>query len=381
MKNRMSCLLLFVIVIFACLSFPLVPFAAEYIYVTNEEDDTVSVIDAYSNNVIDTISVGDRPGGITANPSGSRAYVANKSDNTVSVIDTATKTVTTTIAVGIDPEGIAINPAGSLVYVLNVHGNNASVIDTSSNTVSATILLGNEPWGITVNPSGNHAYATNDMDDTVSVIDTVNNTVIATIPVGDGPLGIAVNPGGTEAYVANESDNTVSVIDTATYTVTRTIPNVGMTGIAVNPAGTEVWTGNGEDLVLIDSNNYMVIHTIKTGSGYDCIAFNNSGSRVYVTNEYANTVSVIDTASNSVIKTIPVGRSPFWIAVVQDSEPTKGDIDGNGEVDLYDSVMTIKVLSGVATNSYVYQRADINGDNKIGLEEAIYILQKAAGIE
>ena len=34
----------------------------------------------------------------------------------------------------------------------------------------------------------------------------------------------------------------------------------------------------------------------------------------YVTN-YANTVSVIDTASNTVVATIPVGRSPYGLAI------------------------------------------------------------------
>src|SRR5260370_42277215 len=38
----------------------------------------------------------------------------------------------------------------------------------------------------------------------------------------------------------------------------------------------------------------------------------------YVTNEAANTVSVIDTTTNAVIATIPVGLLPFGVAVTPD---------------------------------------------------------------
>lgn len=58
-----------------------------------------------------------------------------------------------------------------------------------------------------------------------------------------------------------------------------------------------------------------------------------------------------------------------------------GDIDGSGEVDLYDLIIATKIISGIATGQDVHQGADINSDNKIGLEEAIYILQKVARIK
>ena len=38
-------------------------------------------------------------------------------------------------------------------------------------------------------------------------------------------------------------------------------------------------------------------------------------TRAYVTNDGSNTVSVIDTATNTVVATIPVGGEPFWVAI------------------------------------------------------------------
>ena len=49
----------------------------------------------------------------------------------------------------------------------------------------------------------------------------------------------------------------------------------------------------------------------------------------YITNGFSNTVSVIDTATNTVTATIPVGRFPFGVAVTPDGSkvyvPNIGD--------------------------------------------------------
>ena len=56
-----------------------------------------------------------------------------------------------------------------------------------------------------------------------------------------------------------------------------------------------------------------------------------------------------------------------------------GDIDGDHVVDLADAILALKVASGVDTaGENVTVDADVNGDGKIGLEEAIYVLQAVA---
>ncbi|MFA5452116.1 MAG: hypothetical protein WC248_00880, partial [Candidatus Methanomethylophilaceae archaeon] len=45
------------------------------------------------------------------------------------------------------------------------------------------------------------------------------------------------------------------------------------------------------------------------------VAVNPAGTKVYVTNKGAGTVSVIDTSSNTVSATVTVGANPFGAAV------------------------------------------------------------------
>lgn len=70
-------------------------FASTLAYVPNMNDNNISVIDTSTNRVIDTITVGAGPAGITTNPLGTRVYVVNHFDNTLSVIDTSNNTVLT----------------------------------------------------------------------------------------------------------------------------------------------------------------------------------------------------------------------------------------------------------------------------------------------
>jgi len=101
-----------------------------------------------------TIPVGRFPRGVAASPDGSTVYVTNLEDNTVSVIATASNTVTATIPVGDRPYGVAVRPDGSRVYVTNFFDNTVSVIATTTNTVTATIPGFSEPiaFGVFIGP-------------------------------------------------------------------------------------------------------------------------------------------------------------------------------------------------------------------------------------
>ena len=63
------------------------------------------------------------------------AYVTNSDDNTVSVIDGKTNTVTDTIKVGNNPFAVSVNPSTNLVYVTSAVDNTVSVIDGKMNTL------------------------------------------------------------------------------------------------------------------------------------------------------------------------------------------------------------------------------------------------------
>jgi YVTN family beta-propeller protein len=258
------------------------------------------------------------------------AYVTNFNENTVSVIDTGDNSVVDTVQVGSNPSGIAVAPDGRRVYVLNAISNSVSVIKTmnETNTLLATIPVGNGPAEVAITPDGTRAYVTNEVSNNVSVINTANNDVMTTVAVGTNPLGIAVTPDGNHVYVVNSNSGgagSVSVIDTTTNKVVYTIiPAANDTEhIAITPDGTRAYLSSGfGSLLVIDTTTNQVITTIPTGQGLNSLDITPDGMRIYVLNTASEgeigSVLVIDTGTNKVVDTITPVNHPFGIAFTPD---------------------------------------------------------------
>ena len=54
-----------------------------------------------------------------------------------------------------------------------------------------------------------------------------------------------------------------------------------------------------------------VVASIAAGSFSNGVAVRPDGKRVFISNGKDGTISVIDTASNKVVATVPVGKRPF----------------------------------------------------------------------
>lgn len=303
------------------------------IYVANANENTVSVVDGDTNNVLTTIPVTASPRAMVVTPDGSKVYVTHTDSNFVTVINALTDTVMTTITVGTRPgEGnITIDSSGTHVYIPNASSNTISVIDTQTNSVAATIPVGGGPASTVVSPDGSKVYVTNQNDNSISVINTQNNTVITTIPnVGEGPGSIAISPDGSKIYTANAHDSTLSIIDTSTDSIiTKVQMSLGDAGVVVSPDGNRVYVSNNNccagglgTVSVIDASSNTLLTTIPVGPVPDLLSISFDGTRVYVPNNggplnppSSNTMSVIDTASNTVVGTVTVGNNPYATAV------------------------------------------------------------------
>jgi YVTN family beta-propeller protein len=279
-----------------------------------------------------TIGVGGGPDGVAVDTSTHTAYVTNINDDTVSVIDEASATVTGTIGVGGGPFSVAVDPAAHTAYVTNGGNGTVSVIDETTATVAATIDVGSGsgPDGVAVDPTAHTAYVANGGNGTVSVIDETTATVAATINVGSGPSGVAVDPTVHTAYVANAGNGTVSVIDETTGTVTATI-NVGSgpSGVAVDPTTHTAYVTNlAGSVSVIDGTAGTVAATVPVGSDPDGVAVDPTSHTAYVADEGANSVSVISVARPAPVTTVTSSRNPSTFGGSVTFTATVGPADG-----------------------------------------------------
>ena len=242
---------------------------------------TVSVIDTTDNSVVASIEVGAASAGDVAiapinqqwtpirSIGGSRVYVTNNVDSTLSIIDTERNSVIETIAAGQlgSAHSVAVSPAGHELYVTDFDQPGSTfVIDANPVNVNETpIETGAGSDKVAFSPDASRAWVSNSNSNSVVVIDTETRMIEATVAVGTNPSGLSVTPDGSTVYVANVDSQTVSAINTADLSVTTIEINAstGPSSIAITADGAFAYVGGVIDSVpIIDTTTNTITDTI-----------------------------------------------------------------------------------------------------------------------
>ncbi len=152
------------------------------------------------------------------------------------------------------------------------------------------------PGGLALSSDGTSAYALLNQNNTLAKIDltAANPTQGTQIRVGNAPHSILINNDGTTAYVSNEGGRAATQAD---FQI-----NSAGTEIVADPVIGAAITGT---VSVVDLPSMKVTANISTGLHPTGLAF--YGGYLLVANTYSDTVSVIDTSSNVVKKTISLG--------------------------------------------------------------------------
>lgn len=170
-------------------------------YIPNIGSGNITVMDVEREEVIHHFPVGRGPEGVAVHPSGELLYVANQEDDTISIIDTNTYKEVKKLGsyhVGRCPVRLVFTPDGKYALVANRHSNDLSIIETEQQINGITrpweikrIPVGIWAGGIAVNGEGTHAYVANNKTNDVSIIDLKTLKEEGRIEVGIHPDGIA----------------------------------------------------------------------------------------------------------------------------------------------------------------------------------------------
>lgn len=213
--------------------------------------------------------------------------------------------------------------ATPFAYIWN-HGTGIHVVDVATSSLVTTISVASPgdylgPF-LALSPSGHRLYigGTDVGQWRVWVIDATTNTTLTNIAIQE-PRGMAIDPLGTRLYVASADDH-VYVVDTSTNAVITSIPVAGPWGVVVSPDGSRVYTSNyfSISVTAIDTASDTVIGTLPLpgGAGPKGLAIAPSGATLYVTRPSLNGVAVIDTATFTLTTTVTgIGNDPSRIAV------------------------------------------------------------------
>jgi YVTN family beta-propeller protein len=176
------------------------------------EAGNVSVIDIYTNGIVENITLADGVGPIEFNPLTRTLFATDYFNNTVIAIDERGN-VTSTIAVGKAPSDITLNPISNLIFAANSLSDTITLINGTSNQKIKDYPISFASNFMYVNPITNNLYLVSSDSDSVGIINGTTNVFEDSVKVGDNPKALAVDLVHNKVYVANSDSDTISVLD------------------------------------------------------------------------------------------------------------------------------------------------------------------------
>jgi PQQ-dependent catabolism-associated beta-propeller protein len=313
-------LLLFVAVMFSSVV------NASKAYITNEKDNTLSVIDINKRKVVKTIDIGQRPRGITMTKDGKLVLICASDDDRVEVRDAETLKLKYHLPSGPDPELFVLSPDDSVLYIANEDDAMVTVVDMNEKMIIDDISVGVEPEGMGLVGNGSILVNTSETTNMAHFIDTETLEIVENVLVDARPRVAMFTPDDKEVWVSSEIGGTVKVINPNSKEVTHTIgfEIPGVNEESIQPVGvkhtkngkyTFVALGPANRIAVIDQKSKEVVKYLLVGQRVWQLAFSNDQKTLLSTNGVSNDVSFINVEKLKVEKSVKVGRFPWGVVV------------------------------------------------------------------
>ncbi len=225
------------------------------------------------------------------------------------------------LPVGAQPRVIETRPDGLEVWVVNNGSNSISIIDSNpasptNNTVIATITgINSNPRGLKFDSVGTFAYVTTIGWGQTYKIDVVTRVATLLVTLGDSPHGIEVSNDDSKIYASGFSSGILYIRDTVSWAVIWDIPMSSPHGMAKKNG--KIYVGNYStwSVSVIDQNTNTLIATIPGVPNPYSLDEDPDDDQVYVTSAVAALIYVIDTISDTIVRTVPIQTPSRHITV------------------------------------------------------------------
>ena len=274
------------------------------------------------------------PGGVSAQTPAKGArpiFVLNSLDANVSVIDPVTFSERKRIPVGKEPHHLYLTPDEKSLLVANAVGDTLTFIDPVTAEVQRTITGIVDPYQLRFSP---------DMKWFVTLANRLNHVdiyrwqpenaaeplnLVKRIPTGKTPSHQWIDSKSSIIYASMQDSNELVAIDIATQSVRWRAPTGKMPADVYLTADDKfVFVGlTGDKFVEVydvSSGPGKLVKRIQTGEGAHAFRAKGDKRHLFVSNRVANTISLIDTQSMSVVSELPGPGGPDCMDLLADGK-------------------------------------------------------------
>ena len=315
------------------------------VYAAEQFSNTVSVTDPASNKLVGVIRLGDpQPGnfsplykgqvlvhGMGFSPDHKTIAVVSIGSNSVTFIDTATNSVKHTTYVGRSPHEAFFTRDGKEVWVTVRGEDYVAVLDGKSFEEKTRIKVAAGPGMQIFSPDGKYGYVCSSFNPETAVISVADHQIVGRVKQ-DSPFcpNIAATPDGKQVWLTLKDTGRTMVFDARPpFTVLKSIdtgPITNHVNFARTPKGIFAYVSVGglNEVKVFSTEDFSQVATIPAGKLPHGVWPSGDGSRIYVGLENEDALAAIDTATNKVVATIPIGQAPQAINYVPNAVP-EGD--------------------------------------------------------
>lgn len=314
------------------------------IYVANEGDGTISIINGEKLEVIKTVKLKGMPHNVNVDPLGRYFYATNHEEDVeestghdsdlhaghvpyLRILDIKSNKLLHSIPMSEIAAHVVPSKDGSFVYVSREGGNTIVEVEIDKEQITRTFKVGEGPHGIVLSNDGKKLYVPNMRSHDVSIVDLATGNeekleLIFNENKCEVPVAMGTTTDDKYSFVTCGKSFDVYKIDNADKKIVSRLELKkgefpGPIQIPVHPNNKFLYVPDMRNGVVhkIDIEKFELIKDIPTAAGAHGIAYSGDGKMAFVTNTWDNSLSVVDLESDTVIKKIEVGVKPNGVAV------------------------------------------------------------------
>jgi YVTN family beta-propeller protein len=300
------------------------------LFVAAKRGNTLSKVDLASGREVLRLPSCTNPHELATSPDGRHVALACYGGYSVDIFSTATLDKVTSITVGRNarPHGLVWHPSGTIYVTTEARYSLFRIRNPLEEKPQLTEFRTNQQGShmIVVAPDESLAWTTDLGSRTVTRVGLAGGFDPLSVTVGEEPEGISLSPDGKTLWVSARGSNQAFALDPQTMAVRNTVD----TGrfplrIAVRPQGDVAVTSDLQDggLSVIDTATTKVIRTIPVSGPAEAearfqvtILWSADGERIYVAETGTDTVAEVDFASGKVLRRLKVGEGGDGMAIL-----------------------------------------------------------------
>lgn len=291
----------------------------DLLYVSCPDIDTIFVVRADENRVVDAFGVTGGPSWISAVPTGGDGflYVLAARDRLVKVVDLSTYRTVDFFPAPLNdaPTFMQVDAAGRVAFLLDEKSGYVSRMDLRSGYIEARTYIGFQPHFAIYIEEQNLLAVSLALSQKVQLLDADTLENRGELSTGGRPQGLLF--ANDLLYVAEQGDDTVAIFDlNSRRDLGRIVVNQGPMRIA--DTGNQIYVSHriAQNVVALTPGQLSVFREIPDLGRTTEMTYYPTFRTLYVVDERAGGLAVIDVNANLLIGRVEFGARPVGLAVL-----------------------------------------------------------------